>query len=234
MSVVPGMYTIQNVMHRNIAAQSPEDTVVADTDTDSGGLSQRVLWTISPLMNGKFTIKNIETNDYAGFRSLPSTDDIIVAKRTRQNWEIKETGFKGRFVIYTSAAEIDLFWGLTNGELLHPVSLRNAPNHPGNQWLLTKVASRRELEHETLQLRRKLADLEDENTKLRDVVELLKADALKTSADAQRERERYQQAEAELKAHYEKTFAEQHAEYQRYSEDMAKWREREERDRITQ
>ncbi|TDL21042.1 hypothetical protein BD410DRAFT_899108 [Rickenella mellea] len=175
MSFDPGTYTIQNVLHRSVASQSSESTVVADADTDSGpsyGLNLRMLWSILLLSNGKYTIKNIGTNDYATSPTRPASDDIILTKPSRQQWVIKETGFKGRHVIYTTAANTDLFWGLADGELLTPISLRNTPNHPGNQWVLGKVSSRKELGEEIVQLRAKLAELEEENRKLRDGIDI--------------------------------------------------------------
>ncbi|TDL21093.1 hypothetical protein BD410DRAFT_899134 [Rickenella mellea] len=179
MDLDPGTYIIQNVMHQSIATQLREKRVVADADTTSDqtyGLRLEMLWRISHLNNGKFTIKNFLTNDYAASTTFPLKSDAIVAKQSRQQWVIKETGFKGRYVIYTTATltRIDLFWGLANDELLTPITLRDIPNNPSNQWVLTKVVSRKQLEEETLQLRATLAELREENVKFRDSVDLWK------------------------------------------------------------
>ncbi|TDL21037.1 hypothetical protein BD410DRAFT_840759 [Rickenella mellea] len=197
MTVGTGTYTIENVTHRSIAAQSPDiEAVVADVDKDrtqSYGHNLRMLWTISHLNGDKYTIKNMGTNDYAACTIQPGIDDIIVNRRTRYPWTIKETGFKGKYVIYTTAASNELFWGLPNDELSTPISLRDKPNHPSNQWVLTKVPSLGELEEETNQWRRKFAELREENTKLRESIDISKA-------DAERERERHEQAELQLTA----------------------------------
>ncbi|TDL21055.1 hypothetical protein BD410DRAFT_804488 [Rickenella mellea] len=163
-----GAYTIQNVMHRNFAAQSGESRVVAHVDraktADGDQLNLRKVWSISRLDNDKYTIRNIETNDYAAAPHFPAVEENITATQDLHQWDIRETGFKGRYAarIFTTAADIDLFWGLTNGQLRTPISLRDRPNTPSNQWELTKVESWSVVG----KLRATLADLRDEHKKL--------------------------------------------------------------------
>ncbi|TDL21061.1 hypothetical protein BD410DRAFT_840782 [Rickenella mellea] len=219
MSIDPGAYGIQNVTHGNFAAQSSGSTVVAHADSHTvrgrgDKLNLRKLWSISRLDNGKYTLRNIDTNHYAASPNFPALEQNIIITEDLQQWDIKETGVKGRYVIYTTAANIDLIWGLINGQLGTPISLRDTPQTPSNQWELTKVDSWRVVGA----LREKLADLQnreatlldehqkrqDEHTKHDDVVERLNAVAVKASLDARHERERHLQAEAELKASYER------------------------------
>ncbi|TDL21067.1 hypothetical protein BD410DRAFT_840788 [Rickenella mellea] len=170
MSVEPGAYTIQNVMHRNFAIQSQEDTVVGHAESVVGSFGFRTnrevnllkLWSISRLDNDKYTVRNIETNHYAGSPSFPTVGGSVITTQNLQQWDIKETGVKGRYVIYTSAADIDLFWGLSNPRLLTPISLRDIPNTPSNQWELVKFDLWRDVGH----LRAKLADVQNVATTL--------------------------------------------------------------------
>ncbi|TDL21054.1 hypothetical protein BD410DRAFT_840775 [Rickenella mellea] len=164
-----GTYTIQNVMHKSIVTQSLESTVVADAETDSGPSHGLNL----------------------DLRMLWAISRLNNDKYTIRNVETND--------IYTTFALTELFWGLTDGELLTPICLRNIPNHPSNQWVVTKIASRKELEDETLQLRAKLTELQEENTQLHYGIDLLNAAAVNASADAQRERERYEQADRQLR-----------------------------------
>ncbi|TDL13407.1 hypothetical protein BD410DRAFT_462014 [Rickenella mellea] len=125
MSIEPGAYLIQNVKHRNFAAQSTENKVEGYADTgmypssvpQNVRLNLRKLWSISRLDNDKYTIRNIETNDYAAVRNFSVIEENIITTEFMQPWDVKETGFKGRYVIYSTAASIDLYWGLTDGQL---------------------------------------------------------------------------------------------------------------------
>ncbi|TDL21064.1 hypothetical protein BD410DRAFT_790118 [Rickenella mellea] len=136
MSIDPGAYTIRNVMHRNFVAQSSEGTVVAYADriklsvdpyegNNPYGDDQPdywKVWSISRLDNDKYSIRNIETNDYAASPNFPAIEEDVITTRNLQQWDIKETAVKRNYVIYTNRAKIDLFWGLTDDELLTPVS----------------------------------------------------------------------------------------------------------------
>ncbi|TDL21044.1 hypothetical protein BD410DRAFT_840765 [Rickenella mellea] len=150
MSIDPGAYIIQNVTHRNFAAQSAGTTVVAYTEsrsrsitsvTSSGeaDLNLRKVWSISRLNNDKYTIRNIETNEYAATSTFPAIEQSIITTQALRQWDIKETAVRGRYVICTNRAKSDLYWGLTDDELDTPITLRDSPNTPSNQWELTKV-----------------------------------------------------------------------------------------------
>ncbi|TDL21069.1 hypothetical protein BD410DRAFT_804499 [Rickenella mellea] len=187
MSIEPGAYEIQNVMHRNFASQMVGDNrVVAHAENSSiislTGVDLRRAWSISRLDNDKYTIRNIDTNYYAASPNFPVVEGLIITTQDLQQWDIKETGIKGRYVIYTTAADIDLFWGLTNGNLHSPISLRDRPNTPSNQWEVTKIDSWQVvsslrvklagIQGERMTLRGELRKLQDENIdehrKLRD------------------------------------------------------------------
>ncbi|TDL21076.1 hypothetical protein BD410DRAFT_840796 [Rickenella mellea] len=168
MSIEPGAYTIQNVMHGNFAFQRGGRVEgYADYNQASMteiGLNLVKVWSISRLDNGKHTIRNIATNDYAASVKFPTIEENLITTRYLHQWAIKGTAVKGRYVICTTGAHIELFWGLTDGELNTPVSLRDRPNTPSNQWELTKV----DLWEVVGSLRGKLEDLRDENARLKD------------------------------------------------------------------
>ncbi|TDL21074.1 hypothetical protein BD410DRAFT_790127 [Rickenella mellea] len=183
MSIDPGAYEIQNVMHRNFALQrrTGVETYAESDDASTpldGEPNLSKVWSISRLDNGKFSIRNFEMHDYAASPNFPVIEARIVTTWNRQQWEIKETSFKGRYVIYTTAASIDLFWGLSNGHLGTAISLRDTPNTPSNQWELKKVqlwpvvgalrAQRERLRDEHARLRYEHTKLTDKHTKLTD------------------------------------------------------------------
>ncbi|TDL21051.1 hypothetical protein BD410DRAFT_840773 [Rickenella mellea] len=187
-------------------------------------------WSISRLDNDKYTIRNIGTNHYAASPSFPKVEGNIITTQNLQQWDIRETGVKGKYVIYTTAADIDLFWGLANGQLETPISLREIPNTPSNQWELTKVDlwrvvghlrgklaehtklfddyrklqdEHRKLQDENLQLRRDMK-LRDEERKPSDSVGLMD---IKVALDAvQQERARHARAEAKLVTSHQMAF----------------------------
>ncbi|TDL13908.1 hypothetical protein BD410DRAFT_846528 [Rickenella mellea] len=221
MSIDPGVYTIRNVMHRNFAAQSSEGTVVAYADriTSSVGLydpygddEPDYWWSISRLDNDKYSIRNIETKDYAASPNFPAIEEDIITARNLHQWDVKETAIKGKYVIYTNRAKTDLFWGLTDGQLLTPISLRNKPNTQAAN--LQNVATillgkNRMLQDENTKLQDEHTKLQDEHTKLQDEHTKLRDGAERLNEDVRQERARHLQAEAELKAHYEKLLAEE-------------------------
>ncbi|TDL21066.1 hypothetical protein BD410DRAFT_829269 [Rickenella mellea] len=143
MSIDPGAYTIQNVMHRNFAVQQGGYIVGYAHSTGASmkddGVDLGKVWSISRLDNDKYTIRNIETNDYAASQKYPAPEENIITRKNLHQWVIKETAVKGRYVICTTGTHVDLFWGLPDGELDTPISLRERPNTPSNQWELTKV-----------------------------------------------------------------------------------------------
>ncbi|TDL21063.1 hypothetical protein BD410DRAFT_899111 [Rickenella mellea] len=228
MFIDPGAYTIQNVTHGNYAVQRNGSVVGYANYTEGSmgddGIDLVTVWSISRLDNSKYTIRNIATNDYAASVKFPTIEENLITTRNLHQWAIKETAVKGRYVICTTGAHIDLFWGLPDGELDTPVSLRDRPNTPSNQWEVTKVdlwevvgalrvqligyqnedKSLRENNQKLLGEHLKLLDehtrLQDEHAKLQVGAERLNADVVN---DARQERERLVQAEAELKASYE-------------------------------
>ncbi|TDL21065.1 hypothetical protein BD410DRAFT_790119 [Rickenella mellea] len=177
MSIDPGAYEIRNVMYQNYANQY-EGKVVGYADHDVPSIPRDVdvdltaIWSISRLNNGKYTLRNIDSNDYAASRTFPSIEENIIVTPALQQWDIKETAIKGRYVIYTTAADIELFWGLTNGWLFTEISLRDIPNTPSNQWQLTKFDSWRLLG----QVRKKLAELRHVNSRLSEDYQKLRDD----------------------------------------------------------
>ncbi|TDL21071.1 hypothetical protein BD410DRAFT_829273 [Rickenella mellea] len=121
---------------------------------------------------------NIETNDYAACPNFSTIETNIITTEDLQEWDIKETGVKGRYVIYTTSADIDLFWGLTNGRRETQITLRDNPNTPSNQWELKDVslwgvvgslrANLADLREEQVGLQGEYAKLRGEHTELQD------------------------------------------------------------------
>ncbi|TDL21049.1 hypothetical protein BD410DRAFT_840771 [Rickenella mellea] len=227
MSIDPGAYEIRNIMHGNFAVQHG-GTVVASAHPDvqsmgGSGSDLERMWSISHLNNDKYTIRNMETNHYASSPSFPAMGENIITTQALQQWAIKETGVKGRHVIYTTAADIELFWGLANGLLKTPISLRDIPNTPSNQWELIKVDLWRVVgklraplaglrdEHKTLQsehqkIRDEHTKLQGERMRLQDELTKLQDIHTKLNADAWQEKARHVQNESELRAFVERRF----------------------------
>ncbi|TDL21084.1 hypothetical protein BD410DRAFT_868470 [Rickenella mellea] len=227
MPINPGAYTIRNVTHQNVATQSEENMLVglAHSNTASTwpeqGLDLFQLWSISLLQNGKYTIRNIETNRYAACTNFPMIDETIIATQELQQWDIKESGFKGRYVIYTTSGSIELFWGLPNGHRHTLICLRDRPNNPANQWEIRTVDSWKvvgQLRANITHLRNVHAELSDEYEQLYDNHTSLLAEhtSLRDSTEllTRQDRARHAQAEAMLKEEYEKLLAEKVSEYE--------------------
>ncbi|TDL13527.1 hypothetical protein BD410DRAFT_846859 [Rickenella mellea] len=177
MCINPGPYEIQNVTHRTFAIQSQENTVETHADRIVSSFGRPLdanlakTWSISRLDNNQYTIRNIGTEQYAASANFPAIEGQIITKQDLQQWDIKETGVKGRYVIYTTVANIDLFWGLANGRLRTPISLRDTPNTPSNQWELRKVDSWTvvgALRLKSQNLRGRQTKLLDDHTKLQE------------------------------------------------------------------
>ncbi|TDL21085.1 hypothetical protein BD410DRAFT_829283 [Rickenella mellea] len=210
MFIEPGAYTIQNVMNGNFALQSGERKIVAHAERDSISGSGHAssgfwkLWSISHLVNDKYTIRNIENDYYAASSNFPAIGENIFTTKELHQWDIKETGVKGRYVICTTASGTEQFWGLADGWLDTPISLQAKPNTTSNQWKLNKAESwtvacalraeraylqneyakiwheHTELQNEHTRLRHKHTKLRDKHTKLCNIFELLDGDAVET------------------------------------------------------
>ncbi|TDL21048.1 hypothetical protein BD410DRAFT_804482 [Rickenella mellea] len=154
MSIDPGAYTIQKVMHGNFAVQQGTWVVGYANYTKASMIDEGVdlgkVWSISCLENGKYTIRNLETNDYAASLKYP----------TPRGEHHRKTG-SASMGHQRNSCQREIC-SLADGELNTPISLRDKPNTPANQWELTKV----DLWAVVGALRTKLAELRWENSRL--------------------------------------------------------------------
>ncbi|TDL15888.1 hypothetical protein BD410DRAFT_795937 [Rickenella mellea] len=89
-----------------------------------------MVWHVEELRNANYAIKNGLRFASCGVR--PNLDDCITVGAMLRQWIIKETRYKGQYIIQNS--DVQLFWGLKDSELGTPITLQKYPTNPKNNW----------------------------------------------------------------------------------------------------
>ncbi|TDL30052.1 hypothetical protein BD410DRAFT_50760 [Rickenella mellea] len=119
--LVTGVYTITNVRHRNLVEMDVDNSIIATVANDGEHPAGQMLWIITLLSNGRYTVRNaVDGRErlprYAVCSALPKVNDEISSARNRCQWKIVETSTKKHYIIQPNST-VDCFWGLRNGEL---------------------------------------------------------------------------------------------------------------------
>jgi len=131
-----GRYTITNVKFLNCAVlpdANDDSDIVARPEFNAPGEK----WNITLLNNKKYAIKSHGYSNFAICGHRADKGDNIRGRERQQQWAIKETRIKDRYTI--SPTDVELFWGLADGEYDTPLILATAPNDPKNQWIFTQT-----------------------------------------------------------------------------------------------
>ncbi|TDL18610.1 hypothetical protein BD410DRAFT_494544 [Rickenella mellea] len=134
--VIPtGVYTITNARYHNYLGLTSEQFLAGDTVALGETLiPSKMLWTVTQLANRNYTIHNGSVGLHASIGTRPSAGDTIEAKTSRFQWVVRETGIKGKYVIFSTSTP-DLYWGLKDDGLGTQVTMQPVPTNDSNQWI---------------------------------------------------------------------------------------------------
>ncbi|TDL18215.1 hypothetical protein BD410DRAFT_831047, partial [Rickenella mellea] len=118
--VPTGRYRIQNVRWLNYL-ELPDPNDASEVVSAVGENKTTQLWKVVDLENGKHSIENEGSANYAnaGFRAQKGS--AVVGRSNLQQFKITECRVKGIYTIRPT--DVQLYWGLTDDELGLPVRL---------------------------------------------------------------------------------------------------------------
>ncbi|PCH44931.1 hypothetical protein WOLCODRAFT_77556 [Wolfiporia cocos MD-104 SS10] len=132
MSLDTGRYIIRNVRNGNtLLLADPNDgsSIVGTADESSKGRKVRVIlpytvsWNVVKLGNGKYTIENQTHASYASCGTRATSGADVVGRVNKQQFDIN----------------VQLCWGLTDGQEGTPVALSESYTDSRNHWQFIRV-----------------------------------------------------------------------------------------------
>ncbi|TDL20601.1 hypothetical protein BD410DRAFT_790832 [Rickenella mellea] len=120
-----GRYIIKNVRWRScleLPDQNDQSEVVSAVDEDK----DTQWWWVDELRNGNHSIKNRGSENYASCPFQAKNGEPIVGRSNLKQFRITECrGSEGTYLIETTDLNVQLCWGLADGETSSPVTLHD-------------------------------------------------------------------------------------------------------------
>ncbi|TDL17443.1 hypothetical protein BD410DRAFT_831474 [Rickenella mellea] len=140
-AIKTGLYTLKNVRHHNYAELTDDSFMAGNTiQYGTAAIPETMLWNVIELDNHNYMIRNDRSALNACSQRYISKGDVVSATPSAYQWIIKESGFKGQYVIFSPSTP-DLYWSLRDSNLGTHVTMQPAPTNDSNHWRLQQRES---------------------------------------------------------------------------------------------